>query len=83
MDTKLKNVSYLRCHTYNAFGKLWGGTLATYSFVALETKFAGFVLSAVCSYLTVSTLLGFGFLGAVDSERGLAIVAFLLDLSTM
>ena len=53
---------------YNAFGKLCGGTLATYNFVALETKFAGFVLSAVCSYLTLFTILGFGFLGAVNSE---------------
>ena len=60
MDIKLKNVSYLRCRTYNAFEKLRGGTLATFSFVALKTKFAGFVLSAVCSYLTLFKLLGFG-----------------------
>ena len=51
------------------FEKLCGGALATYSFVALKTKFVGFVLSAVCSYLTLFTLLGFGFLGAVDSWK--------------
>ena len=55
LDKELENVSSLRCRTYNAFGKLRGGTLATYSFVELETKFAGFVLSEVFSHLTLST----------------------------
>ena len=50
MDTKLENVSHLRCCPYNAFGKLRCDTLATNSFVELETKFAGFVLSAVCIF---------------------------------
>ena len=39
-----------------------------HSFVALETKFAGYILRAVCSYLTLFTLFAFGFFGAVDSE---------------
>ena len=48
-------------HTlYNAFEKLRGRTHATYSFLALKTKFAGFILSAVCSNLTLFTLLSFG-----------------------
>ena len=44
----------------NAFGKLRDGALA-YTFVALKTKFASFVLSEVCNYLTLFTLLGFVF----------------------
>ena len=48
MDKKLENVSYLRCRTYNEFGKLRCDAVVTYNFVELETKFADFVLSAVC-----------------------------------
>ena len=65
----------------NLFGKLLGGTLATFSFFALKARYAGFVLRAVCSYLTLFTLLSFVFLEA-SIVSGLAIVAFLLDLST-
>ena len=60
LDTKLKNSSYFHCRKYDGFGKLRGGTLSTYTFVALK-KFAGFVLSAVCTNLTLFTLLGFVF----------------------
>ena len=55
LDTKLAKVSHLHCRKYNSFGKFRGGTLATYSFVELEAKFAGFVLSDVCTYLTLFT----------------------------
>ena len=44
----------------NALGKLRGGSLA-YTFVAFETKFASFVFSTVCSYLTLFTLPGLNF----------------------
>ena len=59
---KLEKLLYLHYRKYNALGKFRGGTLAAYSFVALETKFAGFVKSKVCSYLTLITLLGFDFI---------------------
>ena len=59
MDIKLKNVSYLRCRTHCI--------THSKSFVAVHLPhtvllhlLAGFVLSAVCSYLTLFTLLGFG-----------------------
>ena len=49
---KIGKVSCLHCRKYNSFGKFRGGTRATNSFVALERKFASFVLSKVCTYLT-------------------------------
>ena len=55
LDTKLEKVSYFHGRKYNLFGKLRGGLLATYSFVTLKAKFAGLVLSEVCSYLTLFT----------------------------
>ena len=39
--------------------KLCDGALVTYSFVALETKFAGFVIGAAHCYLTLIWRLGF------------------------
>ena len=45
----------------NSFGKFRGGTLATCNVVTLEAKFAGFVMSVVCSYLTLFTFSGLVF----------------------
>ena len=69
MVTKLKNVSYLRCRTHCITHSKSSVVvqLPHTVFLHLKQSYPGFVLSAVCSYLTCLRFSALVFLRAVDS----------------